>query len=201
MAVLPFPDITPDAEEWSLVYNTQVFTSTLTRATQTAELPGARWRVRLTFTNRIGRDARELGAFLTNLKGRLNRFTFTPSDAELYGAPSGTGTVSGTVNEGASSFSTTGWDPNITELFVAGDYFEVNGELKKVVTTVGSDGSGNATIEFQPPLRTALGGGNVIQYTDPEVTLRLTNDNGAGWQVSAPVIYGITIEAIEALDI
>ena len=86
MAVKDFPaNIGPDAEEWTLTYNTQTFESDLNGAMQTAELPGARWSVSMTFSNRQGKSARALQGFLAGLKGRAGRFWVTPTDWEPLG--------------------------------------------------------------------------------------------------------------------
>ena len=73
MAVKDFPSITADAESWSIISNTQGFTSDLNGATQTAVLPGARWSASLTFANRTGREARALQGFLAGLQGKIGR--------------------------------------------------------------------------------------------------------------------------------
>lgn len=202
MAVTDFPDtLAPDNEDWTLTYNSQVFTSDLNGASQTAELPGARWSVSMTFSNRTGRSARQLQGFVAGLKGRAGRFYVTPSDWEPLGSPSGTGAVATDALAGASSIDTDGWDTSITDLFVAGDYFEVNGELKKVTADVDSDGSGLATINFAPPLRFPVTDGMQIRYTEPRCVMMLENDDQASWNTTAPTIYALTINGIEALDV
>lgn len=201
MAVIDFPAIVPDAEDWTLTYNTQSFQSDLNGGEQTAELPGARWSVSLTFTNRQGRDARALQGFMAGLKGGAGRFYITPSDWEPLGSPSGSPTVATAQNGGASTLETTGWDAEVTDLFVTGDYFEINGELKKLTADVDSDASGDATLQFAPPLRIAATVGQSIRYVEPRCIMKLMDDGQASWSVSAPIIYGVTFDAREALDI
>jgi hypothetical protein len=201
MAVKDFPEITADAESWSVIYNTQEFRSELNGASQTAILPGARWSASLTFANRTGRDARSLQGFLTGLQGTAGRFFLTPAHYEPLGLPAGTPVVAVSQSVNAVTLETSGWNANITDLFVSGDYFEINGELKKITADVDSDASGEATLEFAPPLRIAATSGQSIRYTDPRCIMQLKNDDQAAWQVSGPVIYAVTIDAVEALDI
>lgn len=201
MAVEDFPDIfAPDSEEWTLTYNTQVFESDLNGAIQTAELPGARWSVRMTLTNRQGKQARELQGFLAGLHGRSGRFWVTPADWEPLGNPDGAGQVSADAS-GGTSIDTSGWTPDIAELLVAGDYFEVNGELKKMTATVASDATGLATLVFAPPLRQPVTIGMSIRVVEPRAQMMLVDDGQAKWTTTAPVIYSTTITGQEALDI
>lgn len=200
MAVKDFPTgLVADAEEWRVTYNTQSFESDLNGAIQTAELPGARWSVQMTFSNRQGISARALQGFLASLRGRSGRFYVTPADWEQLGNPAGSGVVA-TATTG-SSIDTSGWDPNITGLFYIGDYFEVNGELKKMDADINSDASGLATLTFSPPLRKQVTAGMVIRVTRPRAVMMLASDDQARWSTSAPVIYSLTINGQEALDI
>lgn len=201
MATVDFPaGILPDSEDWTLTFNTQTFVSDLNGATQTQELPGARWSVSMTFGNRSGASARRLRSFVRSLRGRAGRFYVTPADAEPLGNPSGTGVVSVTGSAGATQLSTNGWDLNVTNLFRAGDYFEVNGEFKEMTADIDSDGSGNATLIFTPPLRKEATSSLQIRYTNPRCVMMLSADD-ARVQTTSPVIYSLTIEGMEALDV
>lgn len=201
MATLDFPDITPDGESWTLTYNTQSFTSDLNGAMQTAELPGARWSVSLTFSARQDFTARTLKGFVSSLRGRAGRFWVTPSDWEPLGNPSGSPVLASAAISGTSSIDTSGWDVSIASLFEVGDYFEIGGELKQVTAPVSSDGLGGATIQFAPPLRIGQLSGTSIRYNQPRCRMMLSSDDTASWQLSAPIIYGITFDSVEALDI
>lgn len=201
MTVQTFPTgLKADSEEWVIQYNTQSFESDLNGAIQTAELPGARWSVSMTFGSREGKAARRLQGFLAGLKGRAGRFYVTPADWQPLGSPSGTGLVATNTAAGASSIPTDGWTASVTELFCAGDYFEVNGELKKLTADVNSDGTGLATLNFAPPLRKSVTDGMQIRYTEPRAVMMLSADK-TSWQVRTPVVYGLTLDGTEALDI
>jgi len=196
MAVKDFPNITPDNEEWTLSYNTQTFTADLNGATQTREMEGARWTATLTFSNRQGRDARELKAFLGSLRGRAGRFWLTPSDDELYGTATQSGTLDAEVLSGESSIEASGFAPSDTEILAPGDFFELNGELKQVTNSVTG-----TTIEFAPPMRTTVSAGATVSIDSPRSQMMLVDDDQAGWSMTAPIIYNVTIECREPLDI
>lgn len=201
MAVKDFPaNISPDAEEWTLTYNTQTFESDLNGAMQMAELPGARWSVSMTFSNRQGKSARALQGFLAGLKGRAGRFWVIPTNWQPYGNPDGAGEVA-TAASGGTTIETSGWTADIAELLCAGDWFEVNGELKKMTETVSSDASGLSTLEFAPPLRQPVTVGMSIRVVEPRCQMHLVGDDQASWSASAPEIYATTVAGREALDI
>jgi len=201
MAVKDFPSITADAESWSVISNTQGFTSDLNGATQTAVLPGARWSASLTFTNRTGREARALQGFLAGLQGTAGRFYLTPVHWTPLGSPAGTPVVAVSQSPNAITLQTSGWNVSVTDLLVSGDYFEINGELKKITADVSSNASGEATLEFAPPLRIAATLDQSIRYTEPRSIMQLKGDDQASWQASGPHIYAVTMDAFEALDI
>lgn len=200
MSTLTFPDIKPDSATWSITYNSKAFTSDLNNATQTAELPGAQWKANLTFTNRDGDDARKLRAFLVSLKGISGRFYLTPEDAAPRGTAAGSGLVNG-ASQAGSSLVTDGWIAGQPLLLAAGDYFEVNGELKMITADVASDASGNATLSFDPPLRQSPADNAQIITVNPACTMKLTGNDQSQWALTSPAFYAITIGCEEALDV
>ena len=201
MAVLDFPDIAPDDEIWTLRFNTQTFESDLNGATQTRIQSGARWQTELTFSNRQGRDVRELNGFLTRLQGKSGRVHIVPSDWEPLGTAAGSPTLSTAASAGNIAISTTGWDANQSEALAIGDHFELNGELKQVTQTVSSDANGDATVNFAPALRADIGSGSALRLQEPRAVMMLANDEQASRQISAPLIYAVTLRFREPLDI
>jgi len=200
MAILSFPNVSADNESWSLVSNTQTFTSPLNGTTQTAALPGARWEATLTYTNRDGVEGKKLQAFLTALRGRAGRFYLSPHDSTPNGTAAGSGVVNGASQTGGSLI-TNGWTINQPLLFATGDYIEVNGELKQVSADVASDGAGNATITFSPDLNQSPPNGAQIISTNPRAVMRLSDDDQSRWSFQSPVIYAISFSCVEALDV
>lgn len=198
--VLDFPSITPNSEQWSLLSNTQTFTSSLNGATQTAMLPGSKWRATLTFANLDTSNARKLQAFLTSLRGRAGKFYLRPADSTRLGTATGTGVVSGGGQTGGV-LVTSGWDPEQQLLFAAGDLIEVNGELKQVSVDVSSDVTGGATIPFAPDLHQSPPDGAQVRSDNPRVIMRLDDDQQATWSLSVPVVYAVTISCTEAIDV
>lgn len=200
MVTRHLPAIVPSAESWTLAANTQTFTSELNGATQTESLPGDQWQATLTFKNLSGRKARAMAAFIASLQGRSGRFYLTPTDRQLLGSAEGSGWVNGAGQKGLT-LVTGGWAPSQPELFAAGDYFEVNGELKMVTETVTSSDTGAAVINFMPPIRVSPPDGGQIIIDKPSCIMKLASDAQATWDINVPMIYAFSLACEEALDI
>jgi len=176
MSLITFPTIllSPTSVEWVLKSNTQSFTSPLTGATQTLSLPGDKWAFTFIYDFVSRTDADTVAVFMTKLRGMGNRFkTGNPARSTLLGAGGGTPLVKGASQTGASLL-TDGW-PLSTAILKAGDYFEVNSEYKLVAADVTSDGSGNATITFEPPLRASPADNAPITLSGAGATFMLAN--------------------------
>jgi hypothetical protein len=182
--------------EWALQSNTQTFTSPLNGTMQTLELPGARWRASFTYQNLSEADAAKLQAFLVSLRGQAGRFyLYNFARPKPNGVGTGTPLVNG-ANQSGASLVTDGWTASQTGILKAGDFIGVNGELKMVTADVNSDGSGNATLSIEPPLRASPADNSAITVTMPTTTFVLS-DTTSKWVTRAPIITDITIDAIE----
>lgn len=200
MTTYAFPTLTrraPLQMEWTLQANTQAFTSPLSRAVQTYELPGARWRVSLPYYNLRDPDAALLQAFLVSLRGRANRFTVHPmARPRPRGVATGAPMVAGAGQSG-STLATDGWTPNVIGILKAGDFIGVNGELKMIVADVSSNGIGQATLTFEPPLRASPADNALITTSQPTATFMLDED-ASSWTTRAPGVSDFQIVATEA---
>jgi hypothetical protein len=185
-------------ENWNNLANTQSFVSPLNRKEQTATLAGSQWRAQLPFVNLSKADGRGLRAFIMSLRGKAGTAFVIPYDARTpLGTPSGSPTVNG-ANQTGGTLITANW-ANSTTVLKAGDYFEVNGELKLMTADAITNGSGAVTLEFAPDLHTAPPNSDPIVYTNPSCTMRLVNDSQASWQLTQDKYYMINLDFIEAL--
>lgn len=79
-----------------------------------------------------------------------------------------------------------------------GDYFALenplHSELKVVTADAESDGSGNATVEFTPPIRTSP---NSIELVNPVSVFRLKNPSFV-YNMSPNRLVNMTIDAVES---
>ena len=200
MTTFAWPILTrsaPSSLEWSLLSNTQAFTSPLSQSVQTLELPGARWHLSITFNNMATADAAAMRVFLTQLRGRSNRFTAWPfAVPRPRGVATGTPLVMGAAQTG-TSLITDGWTPSTAGILLAGDYIGVNGELKLLVADAASNGAGQATLSIEPPLRASPTDNAAITTTRPLATFMLDED-ASRWTTNAPSLDSFSISATEA---
>ena len=183
MAILSLPSGFPEPSkvEFWLGFNTQQHESPLSRDVQTLEMAGARWRAELTFPPMIPATWRVYTAFMAQLRGAAGRFYYPVP----YPARTPRGTAGGTplVNGGSqtgSSLITDGWTAGAT--LKAGDYFHfTNGaggrELKIVRSDITADGSGNLTITFDPPIRSAPADNAALTVSSPSCIFGLADDD------------------------
>jgi len=199
MNILNFPSLytAPNTCTFSLVANTQIFESPLNRTIQTVELPGARWVVKVGWNGLTKADARQVKAWLAKLRGMSGRFYFWDVSHE---SPSGTALGSPLVKgagQSGCSLLTDGWDASQSALLLPGDYIGVGGELKIITDTIASDASGNATLVFEPPIRTSPGDNTQIIISQPKCVMRLKSDEEDQISFEPPKPPEFILECVE----
>lgn len=201
MPPLTFPDVPIAQSHWELVPRTQSFESELSGDGQDLALPGDRWKLQITVTDLMGREARTFSAFVNRLRGRAGRFYMTPPGCGTpFGTVAGAGVVSGAGQTG-DTLITSGWTPGQAELFAIGDYFQVGFELKQIVAVIASNGAGAATLQFTPPLRNSPANGAAIITSNPVCIMKPADNSQGACDISGPRIYAFSQSYIEALDI
>lgn len=84
-----------------------------------------------------------------------------------------------------------------------GDYFSVvsstQSELKVCTADCESDGTGHATVQFEPPLRNATGAGDDIEIVQPQAKFRLVSPQFV-YNLQPNRITSMTIDAVEYYD-
>lgn len=201
MITLAFPSLVvpwPDQFDFSLISNTQIFQSPLSGSLQTLELPGARWGATLTFNNVKDDDAATLQAFLTQLRGQANRFSLwnmaRPNPRGNIKA--GTAATVNGANQTGNQLHTHNWNPGDT-ILLPGDLFSVNGELKMITAAATADGTGAATLQFEPPLRSSPSDAAPITTSQPTATFILS-DPKPKWSTKTGLLTNFVIDAVEA---
>lgn len=137
-------------------------------------------------------------AFLTALRGRYGTFWLP---AYLTTSPQGAGGGTPIVDGGGqtgSALDISGGPLSTTAWLKAGDFLQVGNELKMALADTDTDGSGDATIDIYPPIRTSPTAGASVTISNPNGLFRLM-DNTRKWSAEPNAIFsGITIHAIEA---
>jgi hypothetical protein len=157
----------------------------------------ASWAMSINLTIQTEQQGREWAGALAALSSMENWFEATPPgySGTIYtgAAP----TVSGGSQVG-TSLNIAGATPS-TVVFRAGEYFTVNGELKIVTENCTSNGSGAATVKFQPALRESPSNGATLTINQPKAKFRLV-DPRANWQIVPGKFYLITVNAVELVQ-
>jgi len=142
------------ASRFYLKNNTQLFQSSLSSQVQRRTLTGSFWMAEYSLPSMARANWSAWQAFFNELQGRRNTFNgFCPDSKVTQGTSTGTPLIKGASQTG-NSVTTDGWSLS-TAILKAGDFISFGGELKQVSADVSSDGAGDATITFQPSIRTS----------------------------------------------
>jgi hypothetical protein len=95
-----------------------------------------------------------------------------------------------------------GCSPNVTGFLLPGDYIQIGSasatQLYKVLTQVDTDGSGGATLDIWPDLRSSPANDAVVVVANTKGRFRL-RENVQQWQINEISSYGITFDCVEAI--
>ena len=144
----------------------------------------------------------ELMAFIIKQRSQKENFTIIPPEVEdARGNVSGTVLVNGTHAIGDTTIDIDA----MTGTLKAGDFvkFASHNKVYMVVADATADGSNEATITIEPPLRTALVDNSVVTYDNVPFTVHLTNDiqefGVVGADGSGNLLYKYEIDVEEAV--
>tara|TARA_S200002703_G_scaffold105035_1_gene91128 strand:- start:27 stop:617 length:591 start_codon:yes stop_codon:yes gene_type:complete len=161
------------------------------------QVDGQRFKFSATYPPMRRSDFAPVIAFI--MKQRSQKETFQIALPDLKNAK---GNVSGTVlvNGSHSAGDTTIDVDGMTGTFKAGDFIKFGGHDKvyMVVTDATADGSNEATLTIEPPLRSALSNDDSVTYDGVEFTVRLTSDIQE-FNTSDLDLYRFEVDFIEAL--
>lgn len=178
MALITFPTtVLPNRATVRPVPNVAVSMSQFTFEAQKQVFDAFRWEIDLEYPPITDRTAiGELEAFLLKLNGQENT-TLVPDFDQA--TPNGIGTGTPLVN-GASqtgeTLVTDGWTASQTGILKAGDKISVENYIYMVVDDANSDGSGNATFNIKPALRSSPANNASIDVTYPATLCRLATN-------------------------
>jgi hypothetical protein len=179
---------------------TQKFESPLTRKTQRLELQAQRWVANWTLPPMTRANAAQWIAFFLKLKGQINTFTASDPDWQTnLGAWSGTPLVKGGSQTG-NTLLIDGCNTSVTGWAKAGDYFNVNSKLYRITTDCNSNGSGEVTLAFEPPIYNSPADNAPLTCNPATASMILISDNLGEWNSGLGFIYDSkTFAGIEAL--
>jgi len=161
------------------------------------QVDGQRFKFSATYPPMRRSDFAPVTAFI--MKQRSQKETFQIALPDLKNAK---GDVSGTVlvNGSHSAGDTTITVDAMTGTLKAGDFVKFGGDSKvyMVVADATADGSNEATLTIEPPLRSALSDNASVTYDGVEFTVRLTNDIQQ-FNTDDLDLYKFEVDFIEAL--
>ena len=139
------------------------------------QVDGQKFKFSATYPPMSRSDFAPVLAFI--MKQRSQKETFQISLPDLKNAK---GNVSGSVlvKNAHTAGDTTITVDAMTGTLKAGDFVKFAGDTKvyMVVSDVTADGSNEATLTIEPPLRSAISDNASVTYDGVEFTVRLTND-------------------------
>jgi len=180
-------------------------TSPFTLQQQVVRHAGARWSAAITIppTKRV--DAEYWNAFLLRLRGQFGTFLLgDPNAATPRGSAAtaaGTPLVNGASQTG-NELAIDGLPASATGYLLAGDYIQLGSgstaRLYKVLEDADTNGSGEATLNLWPDLRSSPTNDAAVVVTNAKGVFRL-NSNEANWDINNAGFYSISFAAVEAL--
>lgn len=182
--------------------------SPFTLQSQVLQWPGADWwEATVTFAPMTRDEAAPWLAFLAALRGRAGVFHLgdtlgaTPQGSNLYNGSNVE--LLNPIVAGQTVISTMNWRANQNGVLLPGDYIMLFDNpafrLHRYVgqSPLNSDGSGHATMEIWPSVRTACPAGYGV-YTSNTVGLWQLADNKRQWTINEQKLYTISMKLIEA---
>ena len=189
--------------EWRILRTVAVSQSPFTYAQQVAKYTGSLWQTTVTLPPMSRADAGAWQSLFMQLNGRFGTFLLGDPDGKtIEGTASGTVSVNGDHAIGAFDIIVDGLNVSQTTAFKKGDYVQfgsgATSKLHMIVADISSDSSGNATLQIEPPLKTALSDDDVVTYSNTKAVMRM-DTNELGWNANKVSLYGITFSCTEAL--
>lgn len=162
---------TAASAEWRLAPNVFSLPSQFSGHTQTVELPGARWMVRVTFTPHNDADRALVEAFLAKVRGKANRIAlWHPKRPAPLGTMRGSPVLAATEPRGETSLAIT---TTAGATLKAGDMIKVGDSLLMVTDDATADGAGAITVSVTPGLKAQVSAGSAVIWDRPTATFIL----------------------------
>ena len=166
---------------------------------------GQAWEADITLPAMQRADAESWLSFLLKLKGRYGTFLLgDPNGATPRGSAAttpGTPLVAGGAQVGGS-LDIDGLPLSATNYLLAGDYIQLgtglSTRLYKVLNNVSSNGSGQATLDLWPDLRSSPGDNATVVVSNAKGLFRLSNQD-QDFTIDDSSTYNITFGAMEAI--
>lgn len=195
MTTITFPSSPkPSTMSWRLVQPAQQNISQWTGARQVLASGRGWWECSLTLPPIVGESAvNSWRAFTALARGAANDFR-VPVNEIAQSSAVATPLVNGAGQTGRS-LNTDGWPVSITVLY-AGQFVTIGNQLLQLTADVVSNGSGQATISFEPAIRVSPADNAIIEYKNPYALMYFLED--PGYSVEPGLVYSMSFNLRES---
>lgn len=184
----------PQTMSWRLLMPTQANVSSWTGKRQVVASGRGWWECDFNLPPIVGStNINAWRAFVALARGTANDF-YIPVDPTAQSALSNTVRTNGTDQTGRA-IATDGW-PNSTTVLQAGQFVTINDQLLQVTSDVTSNGSGQATIAVEPPVRQPVADNSAVEYKNPFCKMYMTEEPNIS--VEPGYVYNISLRLREA---
>jgi hypothetical protein len=175
-----------------------IITSVFTGQTQSQGATGADLGgMMVTYPPLTGPNAAPILAWLMQMRGMARAVQLTPPEfTGNAGTPHGTPVTLGAQVAAATTLSTSGWTANTSNLLLPYDLIQIGYRLYRVLDTVNSDSSGDASFEIFPSLRNDLNAGTPIVTANPRGLYRLAS-NKRNWSADYTKLVHVSFPLVE----
>tara|TARA_R110002167_G_scaffold124454_1_gene303919 strand:- start:2 stop:628 length:627 start_codon:yes stop_codon:yes gene_type:complete len=199
---LTLPTVTGvTTQNFGLTRSVAISISPFTKQEQVFQHEGEQWKATFTLPPMKKEKAAVWLGFLMSLRGRRGTFKLGDQDRKnIQGTATGTVLVRGASQTG-NAINLDGFTASRANVFLAGDYIQINSYLYMVSANVTANGSGQATVYVEPELRTGIepiNDNTTVIYTNTTTLMRL-DTNFTNWSTDKVSVYGISFSCSEAL--
>lgn len=179
---------------WRLVQPAQVNVSGWTGKRQVVASGRGWWECQFGLPPIVGTtNANAWRAFMGQARGGANDFQ-VPVDPTAQSSAVATPLVDG-ANQIGRSLVTDGWPVSTTVLY-AGQFVTVGDQLLQLTSNITSNGSGQATISFEPAIRVSPADNAAIEFKNPYCLMYLVED--PSYSVEAGYVYNMSFNLRES---
>jgi hypothetical protein len=158
---------------------TTIVSTTTSGRRQARQIDGQKFKLTARFPIMTRAEFAPIKAFIMKQRSQLNSFTFIPPTiANALGVASTVLNVNGALTAGTTTANIDNMTVSTNGILKAGDYFRFTGQQKvyMAVADLNSDGYGEGTLTFEPPLRANVADNAILIYDNVDFTVGLTND-------------------------
>jgi hypothetical protein len=168
---------------------------------QARQIDGQRFAITLSYPPMTRAEFAPIKAFIIKQRSQLENFTvIPPTESNAQGVASTTISTNASVSAGATTCTVDGMTTSTNGILKAGDYFRFTGQTKVYVAVedLNADGSGEGTLTFEPPLRSAVTDDTDLIYDNVDFTVSLTS-NTQEYNIGTTNLYAYELDVIEVL--